>query len=141
MKAFLSLFFSLIILNSKTLDAQVKPALKFPGTPFQGTKQYCDLKPLKYKVTIKGYDVTIVEYYKNEKPTIVTGTYKRVSCLQIIQLRKNIKCQERTTQFIRNLSATATWKEAILFSLNYADKGKRKMLSRMNSIFINWFSS
>lgn len=76
MKAFFLLLFSLIILNNKTIYAQAKPALKFSGTPFQGTKQYCDLKPLKYKVTIKGYDVTIVEYYKNEKPTIVTGTYK-----------------------------------------------------------------
>ena len=77
MKGSVLLLFSLVIVNNKILHAQAKPILKFSATPFQGTRQYCDLKPLKYKVTIKGYNVTIVEYYKNEKPTIVTGTYKK----------------------------------------------------------------
>ena len=77
MKAFLTLLFFLLFLQPG-LKAQTKPSAKFPGTPFQGTKQFCDyLKPLRFDVSIQGYNVTITKFYNKEKQNTVKGTFKK----------------------------------------------------------------
>src|SRR5436305_1655514 len=76
MKLPVSLLFILLLLHN-ACPAQSKTLQKFAGTPFQGTKAFCDfIKPIKYKVFINGYHVTITEYYKDEQPRIIKGVYK-----------------------------------------------------------------
>jgi hypothetical protein len=78
MKAFVFIMFSVLFLNSNSLKAQSKSLQKFPGTPFQGTNEYCDyLKPLKFKISITGFNVTITKYYDKEKPKVVKGIYRK----------------------------------------------------------------
>jgi hypothetical protein len=68
-------FLFMFLLLQGSLHPQTKTATKFPGTPFQGTKEYCDyVKPLRFNVFIQGYNVTITKFYNKEKQNTIKGT-------------------------------------------------------------------
>jgi hypothetical protein len=99
-----------ILLLLSNISAQPKKTIKFPGTPFQGTREFCSsLKPLKYKVTITGILVTITTLYNNEKPQTVKGVYRKGKLFTNNPLEKQFHVQGRlyviyTTSFgINNL--------------------------------------
>ena len=77
MKTLITFLFTLFLVQGN-LNAQAKEATKFPGTPFQGTKEYCDfLKPLRFTVLIKGNAVIITKFYNKEKPVTIKGSFKK----------------------------------------------------------------
>jgi hypothetical protein len=78
MRVIVILLLAFASLHADSLKAQTKTAKEYPGTPFQGTKEFCSsLKPVKFKIAIKGLNVSIKEFYNNDKPKTVKGIYKK----------------------------------------------------------------
>lgn len=71
MRSVVVILFTILSFYYNTVTGQSKRTTKYPGTPFQGTKEFCSFsKPVKYNVTITGNKVTIIYLYKEDKNTI-----------------------------------------------------------------------
>jgi hypothetical protein len=78
MKVIVILLLAFASLHTGMLKAQTKTAKKYLRIPFQGTREFCSsLKPVKFKIVIKGLNVSIKEFYNNDKSKTVKGIFKR----------------------------------------------------------------